>query len=334
MLKRLAPFLFGLPLVLAAANGTTKIASSLLQANSNTKPGSAMVTAARSGKVDTLKSLLDRGADVNAKESATGQTPLMAAVLGNHRDAAEFLLERGADINASTEDGMTALLFAAREGYREIATLLLDRGADPNARDQHGRGALFFAIEARNHERSEQAASSALLETLVEKGVDVNARANPDGLSWVDFDGETPFLRAALSGDVESMRYLLEHGADPNLGTWGGTTPLMAAAGISPEQTFVRPEPEVLAALQFCLDHGAHVNAKNSDGLTALHGAANRGGESAILLLADYGAKLNARDKLGRTPLMFAEGVFLAAQPSEAKPKAIALIKELIAGRD
>jgi len=336
MLNRLALVLFVLPLTWAAANRDAKIVASLLQAGSNAESDSALITAARSGKLDTIKQLLDRGADVNAKGSTSGHTALMAAVLGNHRDAAQLLLERGADINASTEDGMTALLFAAREGYQEMAALLLERGADPNARDNHGRGALFFAIEARNRERSENPAASALLEALVITGVDVNARANPDDASWVDFDGETPFLRAALSGDVESMRYLLKHGADPNLGTWGGTTPLMAAAGITyvPGQTFLRPEPEVLAAIQLCLDTGANVNAANSDGLTAMHGAANRGWESVIKLLADHGAKLNARDKQGRTPVTFAEGAFLADQPPEARLRAIELLKELIAGRD
>ena len=51
--------------------------------------------------------------------------------------------------------------------------------------------------------------------------------------NWANFDGQTPFLRAALSGDITLMRLLLEHGADPNIKTNDGATPLMAAAGVN-----------------------------------------------------------------------------------------------------
>ena len=49
----------------------------------------------------------------------------------------------------------------------------------------------------------------------------------------MDFTGQTPFLRAALSGDTTTMRLLVQRGADPNLATLAGTTPLMAAAGVN-----------------------------------------------------------------------------------------------------
>ena len=49
----------------------------------------------------------------------------------------------------------------------------------------------------------------------------------------MDFTGQTPFLRAALSADLAVMRLLLDKGADPNIATFAGTTPLMAAAGVN-----------------------------------------------------------------------------------------------------
>ena len=107
----------------------------------------ALMTAARIGKVDAVKLLLDRGANVNAKDAVHGQTALMWAVLENHADVVELLLARGADINAHTNvtitqgeyvparpaaasgngiirqralptpnGGMTPLLFAIRDG--------------------------------------------------------------------------------------------------------------------------------------------------------------------------------------------------------------------------
>jgi uncharacterized protein len=153
--------------------------------------------------------------------------------------------------------------------------------------------------------------------------------------SWVNFDGQTPFLRAALSGDIDVMRLLLASGADPNMETTQGTTALMAAAGINwiPGQTFSHSEAEYVEAVNLCLERGADVNASNSLGLTAIHGAANRGWESVIQILADHGAKLDVKDKAGRTPMIFAQGIFLAVRPPEAKPKAIALLKQLMSSQ-
>ena len=95
----------------------------------------------------------------------------------------------------------------------------------------------------------------------------------------MDFTGQTPFLTAALSGDVTVMRLLLEHGADPKITTVAGTTALMAAAGINWVfyQTYDEGPKELLEAVELCYSLGMDVNAVNSMGLTAVHGAANRG---------------------------------------------------------
>ena len=153
--------------------------------------------------------------------------------------------------------------------------------------------------------------------------------------SWVNFDGQTPFIRAALSGDIEVMRLLLQHGADPNIATAQGSTALMAAAGINwiPAQTYTRAEADYVEAVKLCLERGAPVNAVNSLGLAAIHGAANRGWVPVIQILADHGAKLDVKDNAGRTPMMFAEGIFLAIRPPVAKPEAMALLKKLMESR-
>ena len=152
-------------------------------------------------------------------------------------------------------------------------------------------------------------------------------------VSWVDFTGQTPFLRAALSGDTTTMRLLVQHGADPNLPTLAGTTPLMAAAGVNwvVAQTYTESPQARLDAVKLCLELGADVNATNSMGLTALLGAVNRGSNDIIELLVKRGARLDIKDKEGRTPLRWAEGVFLAAVGAERKPATIALLERLIA---
>ena len=91
----------------------------------------------------------------------------------------------------------------------------------------------------------------------------------------------------------------------------------MAAAGINwvVAQTYSRSDAEYLEAAKLCLERGNDINAVNSQGFAAMHGAANRGFDAMIELLAANGAKLDVKDKQGRTPMTFAEGVFLAVQP-------------------
>jgi hypothetical protein len=107
----------------------------------------------------------------------------------------------------------------------------------------------------------------------------------------------------------------------------------MAASGVNwvVAQTYTESPQALIDAVTLCLELGADVNATNSMGLTALLGAANRGSNDVIELLVAHGARLDVKDKEGRTPLRWAEGVFLAAVGAERKPKTIALLEELMA---
>ena len=127
------------------------------------------------------------------------------------------------------------------------------------------------------------------------------------------------------------MRLLLEHGADPSIATFGGTTALMAAAGVNWvfNQTYDEGPGALLAAVKLCLELGADVNGVNSMGLSAVHGAANRGSDDIITFLVERGAKLDAVDNEGRAPSTWAQGVFLATHAPEPKPSTIELIRKL-----
>lgn len=276
-----------------------------------------------------------------------GMTALLFAVRDGNFEMTQLLLDSGADLGGSSGNHTSPLLIALLNGNVGLATYLLNRGANPNAADAYGRAALFAAIDLRNfnHEKygdlpTDGRDPMALIQALLDKGADPNMQTDTvpvhglmqfDG-SWVNFDGETSFVRAALSGDIDVMRLLLAHGANPGIATTQRTTALMAASGINwiPGQTFSHKESDYVEAVKLCLKLGADVNATNSLGMTAVHGAANRGWESIIQILADHGAKLDVKDIGGRTPMIFAQGVFLAIRPPEAKPQAIALLRKLM----
>jgi ankyrin repeat protein len=241
------------------------------------------------------------------------------------------------------------MVTAIINNHIELALFLLDKGAAVNAADDfYKRSPLYAAVEMRNPDYTRDTALPLpdardpmdLIKRLLDRGANPNVRVNTTpfrgfyqvSANWANFDGQTPFLRAALSGDITLMRLLLAHGADPNITTNDGATPLMAAAGVNwvVAQTFSRSDGEYLEAATLCLENGNDINAANSLGLSAMHGATNRGFDAMVRLLAARGAKLDAKDKQGRSPMTYAEGVFLAVQPPVRKPKTIALLQELI----
>ena len=131
----------------------------------------------------------------------------------------------------------------------------------------------------------------------------------------------TPFLYAARSGDVTVMKLLLAHGADPKIPTFGGTTALMAAAGINwvVDQTYDEGAPALARSREAVLRPRHERQRYELHGTDCHHGAANRGSDEIIKFLVEKGAKLDVKDKEGRTPLNWAEGVFLATHPAEAE---------------
>jgi ankyrin len=280
-----------------------------------------------------------------------GMTPLLYASRDGRMDTAQMLLDAGADINLRDANDITPLIAAITNNHPDVARLLIERGADIRAVDWYGRTALWAAVETRNmdvdngtFENSiDRAPFLPLIQLLLERGADPNARTKEvppvrndflrvtASLSWVDFTGQTPFITAALAGDVTVMKLLLKHGADPNIPTFAGTTALMAAAGVNWQfdQTYDEGQPALLEAVKLCVELGLDVNAVNSMGLTAMHGAANRGSDDIIKYLASLGARVDVKDKEGRTPLTWAEGVFLATIPAKPKPGSIALLKQL-----
>jgi ankyrin repeat protein len=281
-----------------------------------------------------------------------GLTPLHYAARQNHAEAAKLLLKAGAKIEAREANDITPLLMAISNNGMATAQLLIDSGADVNAMDWYGRTPLWEAVNVRNlyvdnatfKNGIDRGPVLEVIRALLAAHANVNARtketppfrnfllATTGSLEWVDFTGQTPFLTAALAGDVTVMKLLLQNGADPHIDTFHGTSPLMAAAGVNwvVAQTWTEGPAQLLEAVKLCVELGMDVNQANSMGVTALHGAANRGSDDIIRFLVSKGADLTAQDKQHRSALDWAKGVFLATHPPEPKPSSIALITQLL----
>lgn len=279
-------------------------------------------------------------------------SPLQYAARDGRLDIAKTLLDAGADINLVEANGITPLITAIVNNRVDVARLLIDRGADITIADWYGRTPLWAAVETRNMDFDnasfdnsiDRAPHLELIRTLLGKGADPNVRMKEvppirraflrvtGDLSWVDMTGQTPFLRAALAGDVTVMRLLIEHKADPRIGTFAGTSPLMIAAGVNWvfSQTYDEGPAARLEAVKLCHELGMDVNQANSMGITALMGAANNGSDDIIRFLVEKGAKLDPKDKEGRSALDWADGVFLATHPARPKASSIVLLKELM----
>lgn len=348
------------PLMVAARGGHAEVARFLISRGADVNAQSAM------GEVPEFKRPEDSKGSKGVGIIRSGwpawgernpvpgaKTPLLYAARNGHPDVAAILVEAGADIEKADGNGDTPLLTAILTQHAEVAEYLLGQGAFVNAQDWYGQTPLWAAVDMRNLDVSgatrdngvDREAWLKIIRTLLDKGADPNVRTleyppqrrfvtRLGSLAWVDFTGQTPFLRAAYSGDITVMRLLVEYGANPNIPTYAGTTPLMAAAGMNwtVNQTFDEGPEHILAAVKYAHELGNDVNARNNMGLQAIHAAANRGANNVIQYLVEQGAELDVPDNVGRTPMDWAEGVFLATHPPERKPETIALLEKLKSG--
>jgi ankyrin repeat protein len=308
-----------------------------------------------------------------AKKDGGGLTPLVYAAREDCIECVKTLVDAGADVNQQTFYGWTPLLVATQNRHYKLAVYLLEHGANPNTPNNGGWTPLYLATDNRNIEGGDYPVRAPdmdhldFIKLLLAKGVNVNARicgkeSTPDKctgdstetrtnftMQWLFEDGATPFLRAAQSGDVELMKLLLEHGANPKIFTSHNVTPLAVAAGIGWVEgvTYEWSPQQNIEAVKICLDLGIDPNTADDEGRTALHGAAHKGRLEVIQLLAEHGANLDAHDGgsrdsvngalLGKTwiPLDWARGlVRVGVQSAIPHPEAAALLAKLMTERN
>jgi ankyrin repeat protein len=273
---------------------------------------SAVMYAAREGATDATRALADAGANLNLLDPE-GTSALIIAIINGHWDTASALIEKGADLNLADIKGMTPLYAAIDmhtlgdtfgrpypappviEGSVPVIKMLLAKGADPNAR-----------------------LKGPILKRVYDAG---------DGRLG---EGATPFLRAARKCDATVMKLLLDGRADPKLTQKSGNNALMLAAGAvtsGGDESQHVSEEQALAAIKIGIAAGIDVNEANATGDTVMHTAATTSGglRSVIQFLVASGAKLEIKNKAGRTPLEAAER---ARQPNQ---ETLALLRQLAA---
>jgi ankyrin repeat protein len=284
-----------------------------------------------------VKALMDHGADVNARSkfvpSTTGRgfegttpvaaqpnqpaeehasgllTPLMFAAREGDLESARLFVAAGADVNAIGGDGKDVLGLAIFNGSYDLASFLIDNHAQVNHADAQRFTPLFWAVDRRNMETPPNfpwmvtTDPLPLIRKLLDAGANPNAIVNNtprarmrDGSPRIVFG--TALMRAAFSGDIELVKLLLAHGADPHIVSKDNETPLMAACGTGFINGYSkgRTPAERLEVVKLLVQAGEDVNAADNYGITPLMVAANLGDLPVVQYLMDQGADLAAHD--------------------------------------
>jgi len=143
-----------------------------------------------------IKTLVDRGGNINERDPKTGKTPLHVAVDNKQTELVKSLIEKGADVNATDNEKYTPLTLAVQSNNKDVVNILIERDADVDARDSSGYTPLLWATYSGNVE---------IVKILIDGGADVDID---------DSYGTTPLIIAVSSGHFEIAKLLIEEDAD------------------------------------------------------------------------------------------------------------------------
>jgi ankyrin repeat protein len=333
----------GEPALMAAARtGNVDAVKLLIDHGADVRAGegwhkqSALMYAAAANSPAAVQVLLAAGADVKATSDG-GFTALHYAARAGAIEAAGVLVAGGADLNQRLNSGASPLMLAVINARWELAAMLVEKGANPND-DGMGFTPLHQVVWAYHPNvvymppgpvPTGKLGAMDLAKVLLDHKADPNARMTknpPDGYrTSMNRLGATPLLMAARVPDLELMRLLLAHGADPTIKTKDNTTLLIVASGYG-WQAGESPEAKpgaLMEAVKLALELGGDVNTANDRGYTPLHCAVIRESNELIEFLVDQGADLYAKTAEedprtpglgeGKTPLGVSQGQLINA---------------------
>ncbi|XP_068136434.1 kinase D-interacting substrate of 220 kDa isoform X3 [Hyperolius riggenbachi] len=229
------------------------------------------------GNIAALKTLLDKGKDVDERNE-NGQTALMIAAEQGNLEVVQELLRKRANVNLEDVDNWTALISAAKEGHIDIIRELLDNNANLEHRDMGGWTALIWASYKGHLD---------IVELLLSKG----ANPNITGLQYSVY----PIIWASGRGHSDIVKILLQYGAKANCSDKFGTTPLIWAA-----------RRGHLESVKSLLQMGADVDQEGANSMTALIVAVKGGFTETVKEILKRNPNVNLTDKDGNTALAIA----------------------------
>ena len=245
----------------------------------------ALIIAVRQGHTDTVRYLLDHGADVNRANRQNESALFVAAELGQ-ANIMRALLSKGADPNATEKENRTSsftvalstigrntvLIKAAQHGHAEVTQILLDAGALPNVSGFLGKTALFWTAE-RGH--------FGVAQVLLGKNADPNIK---------DVSGLTPLMVAAGNGNVKLVEALLQNKAEINAREGSETNAPGSMFGVSGATALIHAaRAGHVDVVKILLRAGGDITATDSNGVNALKGAEGNGHASVVAVLKAAG---------------------------------------------
>lgn len=256
-----------------------------------------LLEAAKHSKAETVKLLIDNGADVNIKNH-NNQTAMNYCL--NNKSVIELknseytgqeivneaevikiikiLVAAGANIDNVDNFGRTLLFDAVSEGYLNIAKNALELGANINFRHPKTGTTVLTWICRKSNVKT--------IEFLLENGADINAK---------DFDNSNPLYQAAISEQPENVEILIKNGADPFIKV-GNSNALKNSINI-----------ELWEILKIILSHVDDINFNYEDrGYGLVHEAVINDNIELLKIMIELGANLNQKNKYGSTALSLA----------------------------
>lgn len=251
---------------------------------------SEFVKAFESGNVSLVKSLLNKGADINT-ENNYGGSALTVSLRNNRKTLAKFLIEKGIDIHKieripGEEDEpyyKSAFIIATEQNDTEMMRLLLKKGAKISYQPGCDGSPMLTASKNNNVEA---------IKLLIEMGADVNEKVR---------GGDTPLLNAVCYNSLEVAKILIEEGADVNEKVHGRTLLLWALRAGSERTALLLIEKG--ADIFAKSEHTEYSFLNHEDGNSALHFASAQNLKNVVVLLVERGLDVNYKNSNGSTPL-------------------------------